>query len=240
MQIHDINTQIHKYKYKNTVWAKFADTPNICYIFEKVMVRGPQKQSSQMSYVQVQKYKYTNTALVKIAGRPSICYIFEKVMVRGPQQQCSPVSDVQMQLRSKLRIGPTCDNFWKCNGKRTSNKISECLKCKYSNTNIQNHTNTQKIGVMKDNFVLDYIFHFSEYTRVPHPQRMRMQIWLDRRKNMPCLCKTANNEIDWVETRLDADNARQFGDENLTNVTSPPPPVFEFEFLRRYLVSLIQ
>ena len=37
---------------------------------------------------------------------------------------------------------------------------------------------------------------------------------------MPCLCKTANNEIDWVETMLGADNAGQFGDENLTNVTS--------------------
>ena len=30
--------QIHKYKYKNTVWVKSADTPNMCYIFEKVMV----------------------------------------------------------------------------------------------------------------------------------------------------------------------------------------------------------
>ena len=40
------NAQIHKYKYTNTVWVKFADTPNMCYIFEKVMVRGPQKQCS--------------------------------------------------------------------------------------------------------------------------------------------------------------------------------------------------
>ena len=37
---------------------------------------------------------------------------------------------------------------------------------------------------------------------------------------MPCLCKTANNEIDWVETMLGADNAGQFGGENLTNVAS--------------------
>ena len=37
---------------------------------------------------------------------------------------------------------------------------------------------------------------------------------------MPCLCKTANNEIDWVETMLAADNAGQFGGENLTNVAS--------------------
>ena len=46
MQIHNTNTQIHKYKYKNTVWVKFADTPNMCYIFEKAMVQGPQKQCS--------------------------------------------------------------------------------------------------------------------------------------------------------------------------------------------------
>ena len=32
MQIHNTNTQIYKYKYKNTVWVKFADTPNMCYI----------------------------------------------------------------------------------------------------------------------------------------------------------------------------------------------------------------
>ena len=44
MQIHNTNTQIHKYKYTNTVWVKFADTPNMCYIFEMVMVRGPKKQ----------------------------------------------------------------------------------------------------------------------------------------------------------------------------------------------------
>ena len=46
MLIHNTNTQIHKYKYTNTVWVKFADTPNMCYIFEIVMVRGPQKQCS--------------------------------------------------------------------------------------------------------------------------------------------------------------------------------------------------
>ena len=43
MQIHNTNTQKHKYKYKNTVWVKFADTPNMCYIFDKVMARGPPK-----------------------------------------------------------------------------------------------------------------------------------------------------------------------------------------------------
>ena len=43
MQIHNTNTQIHKYKYKNTVSVEFADTPNMCYIFDKVMARGPPK-----------------------------------------------------------------------------------------------------------------------------------------------------------------------------------------------------
>ena len=38
------NTQIQLHKYTNTVWVKFADRSNMCYIFEKVMVRGPQKK----------------------------------------------------------------------------------------------------------------------------------------------------------------------------------------------------
>ena len=38
------NTQIQLHKYTNTVWVKFADRPNMCYIFEKVMDGGPQKQ----------------------------------------------------------------------------------------------------------------------------------------------------------------------------------------------------
>ena len=42
------NTQIQIHKYTNTVWVKFADRPNMCYIFEKVMVRGPQKQCSRV------------------------------------------------------------------------------------------------------------------------------------------------------------------------------------------------
>ena len=42
MQIHNTNTQIHIYKLTNRVWIKFANTPNKCHIFEKVMVRGPQ------------------------------------------------------------------------------------------------------------------------------------------------------------------------------------------------------
>ena len=57
------NTQIQLHKYKNTVWVKFADRPNMCYIFEKVMVRGPQKQCSRVSDVQL--HKYTNTVWVE-------------------------------------------------------------------------------------------------------------------------------------------------------------------------------
>ena len=36
-------TQIQIHKYTNTASIKVADRPNMCYIFEKVMVRGPQK-----------------------------------------------------------------------------------------------------------------------------------------------------------------------------------------------------
>ena len=39
--------------------TQVADRPNMCYIFENVMVQGPQKQCSQVSDVQI--HKYTNT-----------------------------------------------------------------------------------------------------------------------------------------------------------------------------------
>ena len=57
------NTQIHKYT--NTVWVKFEDRPNMWHIFEKVMIRGPQKQCSQVSDTQIHKCKYTNTHIHK-------------------------------------------------------------------------------------------------------------------------------------------------------------------------------
>ena len=31
--------------------TQVADRPNMCYIFENVMVQGPQKQGSQVSYI---------------------------------------------------------------------------------------------------------------------------------------------------------------------------------------------
>ena len=67
------NTQI--YKYANTALVKVADTHDMCYIFERVILRGPQKQSSWVSDLQIHKYKYTNTALVKVADRHDMCYI---------------------------------------------------------------------------------------------------------------------------------------------------------------------
>ena len=98
------NTQIHKNA--NTALIKVTDRHDMCYIFEKVMVRGPRKQCSRVSDLQIHKYKYTNTntqihkyanrALVKVADRHDMCYIFERVMVRGPQKQCSRVSDLQI------------------------------------------------------------------------------------------------------------------------------------------------
>ena len=49
------NTQIHKYNL-----VKFADRPNKCYIFEKEMVPGPQKQCAQVSHMQIHN---TNTQI---------------------------------------------------------------------------------------------------------------------------------------------------------------------------------
>ena len=53
------------------------------------MVRGHQKQCSQLSDMQLQIHKntnthihkYTNTDSVKVPNRPNMAYIFEKVMV---------------------------------------------------------------------------------------------------------------------------------------------------------------
>ena len=62
IQIHKYtNTQI--YKYTNTVWVKLSDRPNMWYIFQNAMIRGPQKQCSQVSDIQIHTYKYTNTQI---------------------------------------------------------------------------------------------------------------------------------------------------------------------------------
>ena len=42
--------------FETNVWVKFEDRPSMCYIFEKVMVRGPQRQCSQLSDVQLHIY----------------------------------------------------------------------------------------------------------------------------------------------------------------------------------------
>merc|ERR1711963_656556 len=132
------NTQIHKYA--NTALVKVANRHYICYIFEKVMVRGLQKQYSWLSDFQIHKYKYAYTVLVKVADRHDMCYIFEKVMVRGPQKQCSLVSDLQihkykytnMQIQhwSKLQKDMTCAIFsrryW-----YEDLKVPECMEYKY-------------------------------------------------------------------------------------------------------------
>ena len=83
------NTNTQKHKYTNTALVKVTDMPNICYIFRKEMVRGHQKQCSQLSDMQIQIHKntnthihkYTNTDSVKVPNRPNMAYIFEKVMV---------------------------------------------------------------------------------------------------------------------------------------------------------------
>ena len=55
------NTQIQIHKYTYTGLVKVADWPNMCYIFENVMVRGLQKQCSQVSDVRIHRYKYTTS-----------------------------------------------------------------------------------------------------------------------------------------------------------------------------------
>ena len=67
------NTQIHKYT--NTVWVKLGDRPIMCYIFEKDIVWGPQKQCSQVSDIKIYKYKYTNTVWAKIINNNIIIII---------------------------------------------------------------------------------------------------------------------------------------------------------------------
>ena len=57
------NTQIQIHIYTNTASVKVADRPNMCYIFEKVMVQGPQKRCSRVSHMQTQKQNFTNTPI---------------------------------------------------------------------------------------------------------------------------------------------------------------------------------
>ena len=56
-------TKLRKFKCTNTDSVKLADRPNMSYIFEKVMVQGPQKQCSRLSDVQL--HKYTNKVWVE-------------------------------------------------------------------------------------------------------------------------------------------------------------------------------
>ena len=65
-QIHkytNTNTQIHKYT--NTAYDKMTEIPNICYIFEQLVVQGCQKWYSGLSDTQIHKYKFTNTQIHK-------------------------------------------------------------------------------------------------------------------------------------------------------------------------------
>ena len=61
------NTQIHKYT--NTVWTESEDRHDMCYIFEKLMLRGCQNQCLEGSHMKIHKYKntqihkYTNTQI---------------------------------------------------------------------------------------------------------------------------------------------------------------------------------
>ena len=66
------NTQIHKYTYTQIQFLpKSADRHDMCYIFEKLLLRGCQNQCLQGSDMRIHKYrntqihKYTNTQIHK-------------------------------------------------------------------------------------------------------------------------------------------------------------------------------
>ena len=59
------------------LWSrKTLKRPMIWYIFERQMVRGPQKQCSQVSDIQI--HKYTNTVWVKFENRPNMWHILKR------------------------------------------------------------------------------------------------------------------------------------------------------------------
>ena len=80
------NTQIQIHKYTNTVWAESEDRHDMCYIFEKLMLRGCQNQCLQGSDMKI--HKYTNTQIHKY-------------------------TNTQIQFWRKLKISMTCTIFLK-------------------------------------------------------------------------------------------------------------------------------
>ena len=119
------NTQIQKYKYTNTFFFKVADMSNKCYIFEKVMVRGPQKQSFHLSDMQIQIHKNTNTQIL-LWSKLQICLTYaifserkwyEDIKNNAPscltckykytKTQTHIYTNTQIQIWSKFQIGLT-------------------------------------------------------------------------------------------------------------------------------------
>ena len=102
------NTQIHKYT--NTVWTESEDRHDICYIFEKLMLRGCQNQCLEGSHMKIPKYKntqihkYTNTVWTESEDRHDMCYIFEKLMLRGCQNQCLQGSHMKIHKYTNTQI----------------------------------------------------------------------------------------------------------------------------------------
>ena len=116
-----------------------TEIPNICYIFEQLVVQGCQKWYSGLSDTQIHKYKYantlprypntnmkihkyTNTALVKVEHRHNICYIFEKVIERGLQ------TNIHEYLMYKYKYINTQTHKY-----GFESNISGCPTCRYTN-----------------------------------------------------------------------------------------------------------
>ena len=117
------NTQIQIHKYTNTASVKVADRPNMCYIFEKVMVRGPQKQCSRVSDMQIHKYNYTNTQ-IQFGSNLQIdltCAIFLK----------------------RLWYEDLKNNVPECVTSKYTNTTTQIHKYNYTNTQIQFGSNLQ-------------------------------------------------------------------------------------------------
>ena len=82
-------------KYTNTAYDKMTEIPNICYIFEQLVVQGCQKWYSGLSDTQIHKYKFTNTQIQYMTKwqKYSTCAIFLNSRwfkdVRNDNPKCS-------------------------------------------------------------------------------------------------------------------------------------------------------
>jgi len=179
------NTQIQIHECTNTALIKVADRHDMCYIFEKVIIPGPQKQCSRVSDLQIHKYNYTNTQIQHRSKLEiDMCHIFEKVLIPGPKKQCSQVSDLQIHKyiytnTALVKIADRhamCYIFEKGNDSRTSKTMFPGV-WQIHNTQIQiyKYTNTVLVKVAYSNDMC-YVFK-KVMLRGPQKQCSRCLTW---------------------------------------------------------------